>query len=170
MEQKICSVHLYGLFDRDNFEQIGRFVLLFAVELAYIVYMITAGVPSIANMITLGTVEQGETFNEALGIYEYSVGDNSMLFLLYGVVTIMITLGVLCFMMASVRCAYQAQITAEKGRPQPTLRQDIKTLTDRNIHKLLLTWPVLGILIFTITPLVFMILIAFTNYNHAHSL
>jgi arabinogalactan oligomer/maltooligosaccharide transport system permease protein len=113
-------------------------------------------------------VEQGEVFNEAKGIYEYSLGDNSMLFLLYGVITILITLSFICFMMGSVRCAYQAQVDSRAGKKLPGILQDVKSLFDYNIHKFLLTWPMLGLIIFTVTPLIFMVTIAFTNYDRNH--
>ena len=148
--------------------QIGRFVIFIAIQVCYITYMALYGVHSLASFVTLGTVEQGEVYNEKLGIFEYSIGDNSMLILLYGVITIMITLGYICFMMGSVRCAYSAQTGAGAGKKLPTLREDLATLLDSNLHKLLLTWPILGILFFTIIPIIFMILIAFTSYDRSH--
>jgi len=42
------------------------------------------------------------------------------------------------------------------ARRQPTFRQDLSSLFDRNLHKLFLTWPILGVLLFTIVPLIFM--------------
>ena len=149
-------------------KQIGRFVLLFAVEVGYIAYMAAFGVKSLLNMSTLGIVEQTEVYNAAKGIYEYPPGDNSMLFLLYGVVTIMVTLGFLCFMMGSARCSYSAQLLEQEGKKLPTLGEDIKSLLDGNLHKLFLTWPIFGVLMFTIIPLFFMILIAFTSFDRNH--
>ena len=148
--------------------QFGRFVLLFAAEAAYVAYMATSGINSLKNMATLGVVEQTEVYNAAKGIYEYPAGDNSMLFLLYGVVTILLTLAFLCVMAASIRCAYDAQLTKKAGERQPTLSEDIASLTDGNLHKLFLTWPIVGVLTFTIIPLIFMILIAFTSFDRSH--
>jgi len=148
--------------------QIGRFAAFFAVQACYVIYMATAGVKSLAQIVHLGTVEQGEVYNDKLGIFEYSLGDNSMLILLYGVITIMITFGYICFMLGSARCAYAAQTAARDGRRQPKFREDVASLFDANLHKLLLTWPILGVLFFTIIPIIFMILIAFTNYDRNH--
>ena len=47
--------------------------------------------------------------------------------------------------------------------------EDVKSLFNENLHKLLLTPPVGGVLIFTILPLVFMISMAFTNYSKVDS-
>ena len=60
-------------------------MLFRSLELAYIYYMITNGLTSLANMVTLGTHEQGMAFDESQGIYVVQQGDNSMLMLLYGV-------------------------------------------------------------------------------------
>ena len=148
--------------------QIGRFFLLFAAEAAYFAYMATNGIKSLQNMATLGVLEQTEVYNAAKGIYEYPPGDNSMLFLLYGVVTILITLAFLCLMAASIRCAYSAQLLKQAGKRLPTLHEDIASLADGNLHKLFLTWPIIGVLTFTIIPLIFMILIAFTSFDRNH--
>jgi len=145
-----------------------RFALLLLIEIAYIVYMAVYGVQSLINFGTLGTVTQTEVFNETLGIFEYIAGDNSMLFLLHGVVTIMVTVLFLYFMSVSVKCAYVAQLAAEKNRRQTTFKEDLNSLANENLHKLLMSWPLVGIIMFTIIPLIFMILIAFTNYDRSH--
>ena len=49
-----------------------------------------------------------------------------------------------------------------------TFVEDVKSLFNDNLHKLLLTLPVGGVLIFTILPLVFMISMAFTNYRDVY--
>ncbi|MCL2058013.1 MAG: sugar ABC transporter permease [Oscillospiraceae bacterium] len=149
-------------------KQLGRFVLFIAAEVGYIAYMAANGVKSLQNMSSLGVVEQTEVYNAAKGIYEYPHGDNSMLFLLYGVVTIMVTLVFLCVMMASARCSYSSDLLIKEGKKLPTLREDIRSLLDGNLHKLFLTWPVFGVLMFTIIPLIFMILIAFTSFDRNH--
>lgn len=45
----------------------------------------------------------------------------------------------------------------------------MKSLFNENLHKLLLTLPVSGVLIFTILPLIFMISMAFTNYSKVNN-
>ena len=149
-------------------KQFGRFVTFIFIEAAYILYMAFVGIDSLVNMSTLGIVEQTEVYNAAKGFYEYPPGDNSMLFLLYGVITIIISLAFLFFMMGSARCAYHAQLLRENGKKQPTFAKDIRSLFDANLYKMFLTWPVVGVLVFTIVPLLFMILIAFTSFDRTH--
>ncbi len=149
-------------------KQIVRGLVLLAIEIAYIYYMISFGAQAIVNFITLGTSVQQEVFNETKQLYEYVLGDNSMLCLLYGVVTLFTTLAFILLLTVSVKSAYSSQKKEELGKPIPSFMDDLKSLREQNLHKTLLLMPVSGILCFTIIPLVFMILIAFTSYDKNH--
>ncbi len=50
----------------------------------------------------------------------------------------------------------------------PSFREDLKTLTNGRFHMTLMIIPLIGVLLFTILPLVYMIGLAFTNYDHNH--
>lgn len=161
------SFFVFGLGNIMN-KQVVRGLIFLALEILYFLYMIFAGISSLGNFITLGTVEQGQVYNEALGIYEYSLGDNSMLCLLYGVVTLILTAAIIFVACMSGKSAYCTQVRMAKGQRIPTFRDDIRSLREENLHAFLLGLPIIGILVFTIVPLVFMILIAFTSYDHEH--
>ncbi len=162
-----CSFFVFGLGNIRNKQFVRGFIFL-AIEIAYICYMAVFGIRSVGNFITLGTVGQGKTYNETLGIYEYTAGDNSMLFLLYGVITIVLTLAVILAACMSMKSAYCTQVRKARGMHIPTFRDDLLSVREENIHTALLALPITGIIIFTIIPLVFMILIAFTSYDHEH--
>ena len=130
--------------------------------------MVSFGASALVNFTTLGTKEQGSVYNEALGIYEYTAGDNSMLFLLYGVITIVLTLAAVFFAYISMKSAYCTQQRKERGMQIPGFADDLRSIREENLHVAMLSLPILGILVFTIIPLVFMILIAFTSYDHEH--
>ena len=161
------SFLIFGLGNLIN-GQIARGGILLGIEIAYIVYMVKFGVGAIADFITLGTVEQGQVYNEALGIYEYSKGDNSMLCLLYGVITIVLTVAVIIVARASYKSALCTQLRKERGMKIPTIKDDVRSLKEENLHSILLAFPLLGIIVFTVIPLIFMILIAFTSYDRNH--
>ncbi len=161
------SLIIFGLGNLVN-KQIGKGLLFLFVQIAYIYYMFSFGVNSIQNFITLGTSEQAEVYNEALGIYEYVMGDNSMLALLYGVVTLFITIAFILMAVASLKSAYYTECIIKNGKKPANFRQDLSSLLDEKIHISMLSIPMIGILIFTIVPLVFMIFIAFTNYDQEH--
>lgn len=53
------------------------------------------------------------------------------------------------------------------GKPK-SFKEQVQGLLNGNFHLTILALPVLGIVLFTIVPLVFSILIAFTNYSFGH--
>lgn len=149
-------------------KQVVRGLIFLALEILYLIYLFSFGIHSLGDFITLGTVEQGQVYNEALGIYEYSQGDDSMLCLLYGVITLVLTAGIIFIAFMSAKSSFCTQKRKEKGMPVPTFLDDIRSLKEENLHSLLMALPIVGIICFTIVPLIFMILIAFTNYDHEH--
>ena len=161
------SLFIFGLGNLVR-GQVLRFVLFIAAEAAYIWYMIYYGFQSILDMISLGDMASAKEWNEAKSIFEYVYKDNSMLMLLYGVMTLALTVAVVFLMFGSMRSSFAAQRRKEKGVAQPTFWQDIKSLFDGNLHKLLLSWPAIGVLLFTVIPIVFMIFIGFTNFDRNH--
>lgn len=145
----------------------GLFFLL--AEAAFIAFMVISGGGYIAGLRTLGTVQRGWHFDEALGIDVLTEnGDNSMLILLYGTATLFITAVFLCLWVQSVHSSAHAESLKKSGSHVPKLRDDIRALLDGEFHKTLLFLPVSGVVIFTIVPLIFMILLAFTNYDKDH--
>ncbi len=145
--------------------QITKGLLFFITQALYINFMAVTGIECIKNLISLGGVDQVEVWNEASGIYEYIKGDRTLLFLLYGVATIFITLGFILLWRSSVKSAYKAECIKKEGKKLNNIIEDISSLFNGNLHKMLLAAPVTGILVFTILPLVFMISMAFTTYS-----
>lgn len=145
------SFLVFGLGNIMN-KQIVRGLIFLVLEILYFVYMILFGIGAIGDFLTLGTVEQGQVYNEALGIYEYSMGDNSMLCLLYGVITIVLTIAIIFLACMSAKSAYCTQVRIAKGQHIPTFRDDIRSLKEENLHAFLLALPIIGILVFTIVP------------------
>ena len=149
-------------------KQMIKGLMFLAVEAAFIFYMVTRGAGFIKDFITLGTSTGEETFNEAKQIYEYTQGDNSMLCLLYGVITFFVIAAFILVWTASLKSAYKAQVITKKKQHLPTFVEDVKSLFDNNIYKLLLALPVVCVILFTVMPLVFMSCMAFTNYDRNH--
>jgi len=123
-------------------KQVIRGLLYLGLEIAYLYYMVIYGFTSLKDLITLGTVAQIEVFNEEKQIYEYIVGDNSMLCLLYGILTVVLTLAFLYCMTGSVKSAYDTQRRKEQDRNIPNFLDDLNSLKQRNLHKAMLFAPV----------------------------
>lgn len=148
--------------------QIVKGFLFLVMEIGFIVFMVQSGFGFLANIITLGTQEQGMVFNEQTGIYEIAQGDNSMLILLYGVVTVVVVCAFLGVWYVSIRSGERARQLKLQNKKIPGIIEEIKQLFDTNIHRLFLFIPMVGIAVFTVMPLIYMILIAFTNYDANH--
>ena len=71
------SFLIFGLGNLIN-KQIGRGLILLAIEIGYIAYMAAFGVSAMGDFFTLGTTLQEEVWDEAQGIFVYTHGDNSM--------------------------------------------------------------------------------------------
>ena len=149
-------------------KQIIRGLLYLALEAAYIFYMSSIGIKALQDFVTLGTKTQEEVFNEAKGIYEYVVGDNSMLCLLYGVITLFVSIVFIGIATSSVKSAYDSELRKKLGKPMPGIIDDIKSLSHNKLQATLLFVPIIGVISFTVIPLVFNIFIAFTNYDRDH--
>ena len=146
-------------------KQIGKGIVFLGIEVAYIWFMIKSGIYNLSMLPSLGWLEQQKVWNDAKSIYEYVAGHHSLILLLYGVATICITLAFVLVWREALKSAYYAECLAKEGKHVNTFKEDIKSLFDQNLHKLLLAGPLTGVLVFTILPLIFMITMAFTNYS-----
>lgn len=149
-------------------KQFFKGLLFLFIEIAFIFYMIKSGVAALQNMITLGTQTQGWVFDEALGIDVLAQGDNSMLMLLWGVVALFVIAAFCMTWRANLKSALEVQAIEAQGKKIPKLIDDVKTYLDAKFNRTMLTLPILGVLAFNVLPLMYMILVAFTNYDNAH--
>ena len=145
--------------------QLIKGLIYMALEVVYVVFMVMTGAHCLAMLPSLGSVEQQEYWDEATQVYMYTKGDQSVLILLYGVATILITVLMVLAWRGTLRSAYKAECLAKERRHINSFAEDLKTLLHENLQKLLMTPPMVLISLFTILPLIFMICMAFTNYS-----
>lgn len=88
-----------------------------------------------------------------------------MLILLYGVATVLLTALMVWAWRGALKSAFQAECLDKAGAHVNTFAEDLKSLLHENLHRLLMTPPMIFILALTILPLIFMICMAFTNYS-----
>lgn len=145
-------------------KQIGKGLLILLFEISFIYFMVSNGLYNLSMLPSLGWRKQEKVLNSA-GFYEYQQGDNSVILLLYGVATLFIVAAFILLWIIQMKLAYKLQVREETSLHINSLKEDIKSLFDKNLHMTLMTFPCLGILFFNIVPLVFMITMAFTNYS-----
>lgn len=136
---------------------------LLALEVLFVLYMVGFGWNYLKDIGTLGTTGRG--FNPD-GTVTY--GDNSFLILLYGLLSIIIIAVFIFVWRVNIRENRKEELLLKEGKTLPTMKQDLHSLLDSNFDKTLLALPVLGIFVFTVLPIIFMICIAFTNYDYNH--
>ena len=163
METKLSMV-LMGFGNIMHKQKIKGLIYL-AVEVAYVVFMVLNGIRFLSMLGTLGTVEQKEVWDEVNQIYTYTKGDQSVLILLYGVATILVTILMIWAWRGALKSAYKAECLDREGRHVNSFVEDVKALLHENLHRLLMTPPMVFIFALTILPLIFMICMAFTNYS-----
>ncbi|MBE5834796.1 MAG: sugar ABC transporter permease [Butyrivibrio sp.] len=139
-----------------------RGIALLAVEVALIYYFIAFGWGYLSKLGTLGTV--ATTKKGRTTVY----GDNSFLILLFGLLTLFAVIAFIAIWRINVRTSRNEYLILKNGRKLPTNREDFLSLFDSRFDKTLLALPVTGIFVFTVLPIVFMICVAFTNYDANH--
>lgn len=144
-------------------KQFLRGIAFLAVEILFIYYMASFGAKYLKDITTLGT--HGRGFNPD-GTVSY--GDNSFLILLYSVLSIIIILAFILVWRINVRQNRDAERLLAQGKKLPTVKQDLLSLLDEHFDKTLLALPVLGVFLFIVLPIIFMICVAFTNYDSTH--
>lgn len=140
-----------------------RGLLFFAFQTIFNVYMISfRGYGWIAKLATLGTVETSRVGRKTV------YGDNSFLIMLYGVLTLFFIVAFIYTWRMNVKQNKISEQILKSGKKLKTVKNDLHDLLDSQFHKTLLALPTAGVAIFTILPIIFMILVAFTNYDNQH--
>ena len=151
-------------------KQYVKGALYLIVQIAFMLFMAFGGARALLHLFSgnLGVRVAGEVWNEELQIYEKVRGDNSFLVLLYGVAALLLFAFYLYLFYGSIKSSYRADLMLRAGQNLPSAKEEALSLVNERFHVPLLTPPLLGVLVFTVLPLVFMVLIAFTNYDYAH--
>ena len=169
------SFLIFG-FGNIYYGQIMRGVFFLLFEVIFITYMF---IPFGTNQLgyglywlskgnwfkvgsTIGTV-QGHMHPDFPGVWVK--GDDSVRVLLYGLLTIIFIVAFIATWRMQVKqCRICMDITAI-GKKIKSGKDDLKSLLDDQFHKTLLTPSLVGILVFTVLPIIFMVLVAFTSYD-----
>lgn len=151
-------------------KQLVKGSLFLLSQILFIIAFITQVIPALGGLITLGTQTQGMAEQEIDGIkIQVAVeGDNSMLMLIFGLASIIFCLVFAYIYWCNLKSARTIYVRKRNGEKIPTFIEDFRTLADGRFHMTLMAIPLIGVLLFTIVPLVYMISLAFTNFDHNH--
>ena len=170
------SFFVFG-FGNLYYGQIMRGILFLLFEIVFFVYMfVPFGAGQLGTGLhwlgkcnwfnvgdTVGT-DQGHYHPEYPGVWV--PGDDSVRVLLYGLLTVIFIVAFIgTWRMQVKQCRICMDITAS-GKKIKSGKDDLQSLLDDQFHKTLLTPSLLGILLFTVLPIIYMIIVAFTNYDY----
>ena len=141
-----------------------RGIIFLFFEVAFIVYMVKFGGYFLGRLYILGEYESVIT-DEGTIIY----GENSFNILLYGVLTMFFIVAFIYTWHLNIQQNKIAEQIIADEKKLDGAKDDLRALVDKNFHKTLLALPSLGIIIFTVLPIFFMILVAFTTYDANHN-
>ncbi|MBQ9589696.1 MAG: sugar ABC transporter permease [Butyrivibrio sp.] len=151
-----CSYVIMGL-GQFLYGQRVKGLLYMAILAIYLFYLFSQGISDMAGLFTLGTVE-GDPW---LG----TEGDDSIIMMLKGILSFMILGAVLIFYFSNIRDVKVTEKLLEQGKKAPGFFKSVENYVDKKFYVVALFFPVIGVLVFNVLPIVFMILIAFTNYG-----
>ena len=148
--------------------QLMKTLLVTLVQGVALYFLAFFGVPKLMKFGTLGTTKMEMVFDPVTFKNVVNDYDNSFEILLIGVIAILVIVALVVASMMIVQASYELQKIREGGKKTNTFRQDIHSYLNEKFYVTLLTLPVLGVVVFTIVPLIILIAVAFTNYDQQH--
>ena len=138
------------------------------LEIAIIAFTVKFAMQYVPKIGSLGTVKMEKVFNMKTMKSEFNNYDNSFTILLFSLFSFVVWLAAAVVWFKNIINAYVLQKMEEEGQHINTFREDLKSLVEEKFHITLLTLPVLGVVIFTLIPILLLIFVAFTNYDQQH--
>lgn len=169
------SFLLFG-FGNLYYGQIMRGLLFLLFEVVFIAYMLvpSGGLYWLAKGnwfqtgATVGTEQGAFKYDPVFDTDVWVSGDDSVKVMLYGLLTIFFIIAFIYTWRLQVKqCRICMDITAS-GKKVKSGKDDMRSLLDDQFHKTMLALPLTGILVFTVLPIIYMVLVAFTSYDAAH--
>lgn len=121
---------------------------LFILQVVFVFYMIAMGFRDFIGLFTLNVENVKSDFS-----------------LVYGIIAVFALLAFLSLYIASLKNVKNNALLLSNNEKIRGIKDDIKAFFDEKFYITSLTIPILGTMAFTILPLLFMVLIAFTNYS-----
>ena len=137
-------------------------------EIAVLLFTVTFASQYVPKFGTLGTVKQEAVFNMETMKKEFNDYDNSFKILLFSLVSFVIWIMFLVVYIWNIKKQYALQKLAERGGHINTFLEDLNQYRNKKFYVTLLAFPMIGVILFTVIPLLVMILVAFTNYDQQH--
>lgn len=149
-------------------KQYVKAIIMTALEAAVILFTIFFAMDYVPKFGSLGTIKAEQIFNPQTMKSEFNDYDHSFMILLFSIFSFVVWFASIIVWMKSTMAVYKLQEMEENGEHINTFQEDIRVYLGEKFHITLLTLPVLGIVIFTVIPILLLIFVAFTNYDQNH--
>ncbi|MDO5337811.1 MAG: sugar ABC transporter permease [Eubacteriales bacterium] len=149
-------------------KQYVKAVIMTILEIAVVLFTVKFAMQYVPKFGSLGTVQMEKVFNMETMKTEFNDYDNSFTILLFSLFSFVVWFAFIVVWIRNVVNAYELQKLEEAGKHIKTFKEDLHSYKEEKFHVTLLTLPVLGIVIFTLIPILLLILVAFTNYDQNH--
>lgn len=158
----ILSILIMGLGQLYN-KQYVKGIILILIKAVSLLYFIPILGDDLRGLITLGDV--GARQEKVNGLYVNVAGDHSIFLMINGLLTLFLVFIFIAIYIMNIRDAFLTGKLIEEGGKVKTIKETYKSITSNSFPYILLSVPALGVLFLTILPIIFMILISFTNYS-----
>ena len=139
------------------YRQWTKGTLFILLQAAFIIYFVARGAADLFGLFTLGQIK-GDAW--------YGIeGDNSIIMMLMGILSVIMIIFYIAAYVTNIKDVYFTQCAEDTLKTPPSFKSELKSLLDKKFYKTALVLPIVGVSIFSILPIVFMMLIAFTNYG-----
>lgn len=117
-----------------RYKQYVRGLIYLLTQIGFFCFLKNFALQYLSKFFTLGTETQRKVWNEDLQIYQRFPGDNSMLILLYSVLSLAVIAVFLYIWYANIRDSWHAQENLREGRKIASFRDDLHSLTNERFH------------------------------------
>ena len=149
-------------------KQFVKALLMTVLEVLVILFTVKISMQYVPKFLTLGTVQAEQTFNMETMQTEWNDFDNSFLILLFSIFSFVVWIAFFVVWIKNTINVYKLQLRAESGEHINTFAEDVHLYIEEKFYVTMLTLPVMGIVIFTVIPILLLIFVAFTNYDQQH--
>lgn len=157
-----------GLNQIKNKQWVKGFTFLI-LEIAFIGWLLFSGLSAFSLLSSLGPNKTLKETTDANGFPVIIQPDHSVLILLWGLIACLVVVLFILLYWFNYRSNKHLYYLEREGKHIPTNREELASLLDEKLYATLMAVPLIGVLAFTVLPTVYMISMAFTNYDRLHA-
>jgi arabinogalactan oligomer/maltooligosaccharide transport system permease protein len=139
------------------------------LEIGFIGWLLFSGISAFSLLSSLGPDKVIRQGLDSQGMPITIAPSNSVVILLWGVLAIIFVLLFALLYWQNYRTTKHLYYLDREGLAIPTNKQELASLLDSKLHMTLMAIPLIFVLAFTVLPTVYMISMAFTNYDQQHA-